>query len=40
MEESVVFSFPYQANANHATEPSTVGHIILTTALERYFRFD
>ena len=28
MEESVVFTFPYQANGNHATEPSTVGHVI------------
>ena len=28
MEESVVFTFPYQTNGNHATEPKTVGHII------------
>ena len=39
MEESVVFTFPYQTNRNHGTEQSTVGHIILRTALERYFRF-
>ena len=40
VEETVIFTFPYQTNGNHATEPSTVGHVILTTALERYFRFD
>ena len=28
MEESVILSFPYQTNENHATEPLTVGHII------------
>ena len=28
MEESVKFTFPYQANGNHATEPPTVGHVI------------
>ena len=28
MEESVVFTFPYQGNGNNATEPSTVGHVI------------
>ena len=28
VEESVVFTFPYQANGNHATEPSIVGHVI------------
>ena len=39
VEESVVFTLPYQTNGNHATEPSTVGHVILRTALERYFRF-
>ena len=38
-EESVVFTFPYQTNGNHATELSTVGHVILRTALKRYFRF-
>ena len=27
-EESVVFTFPYQTNGNHATELSTVGHVI------------
>ena len=27
------------SNENHATKPSTVGHVILGTALERYFRF-
>ena len=29
MEESVVFTFPYQTNGNRATEPSTVGRVIL-----------
>ena len=28
MEESVVFTFPYQINDNHATESSTFGHVI------------
>ena len=28
MDESIVFTFPYQANRNHATEPSTVGQVI------------
>ena len=28
MEESFVFTFPYQANGNHATEPPTIGHVI------------
>ena len=23
-----IFTFPYQANENHDTEPSTVGHVI------------
>ena len=27
-EESVVFTFPYQASGNHVTEPSTVGQVI------------
>ena len=39
MEESVVFTLPYQTNGNHAAEPSTVGHVILRTALERTFDF-
>ena len=39
VEESVAFTFLYQTNENHATEPSKVGHVILRTALERYFRF-
>ena len=33
-EESVTFTFYYQANGNHATEPRN-----LRTALEKYFRF-
>ena len=28
MEESVLLTFPYQTNGNHATEPLTVGHAI------------
>ena len=28
MEESFVFTFPYQINGNHTTEPETVSHII------------
>ena len=39
VEESVELTFPYQTNGNHAKEPWTVGHVILRTALERYFRF-
>ena len=37
MEESVIFTFPYQTNGNHAMEPSTVGHIVLTITLEKHF---
>ena len=29
MDESVAFTFPFQTNGNHATEPSTVSHVIL-----------
>ena len=28
MEESALFTFPYQTYGNHAMEPSTVSHII------------
>ena len=28
MEESVIFTFPYEASGNHDTEPSTISHII------------
>ena len=38
VEEAIVFTFPYQTNGNHATEPSTVGNVILRTALERYLQ--
>ena len=34
-----MFTFPYQTNRNHPTEPSTVVHVILRMGLERYFRF-
>ena len=37
--QSYLFTLPYQRNGNHTTESSTVGHVILRTALERYFRF-
>ena len=39
MEESVVFTFPYQANENHATEPSTVGHVISERHCKSTFDF-
>ena len=29
VEESAVFTFPYQTNGNHAMEPSTFGHVNL-----------
>ena len=28
VEDSVVFTFPYQTNGNHVTELSTVDHVI------------
>ena len=28
VEESVVFTFPYQTNGSHATEPSIVGFVM------------
>ena len=39
MEESAVFTFPYQTNENHAMEPSTFGHVNLRKTLERCFWF-
>ena len=39
MEESVVFTFPYQINDNHATEPSTFGHVILERHRKITFNF-
>ena len=27
-EKSFIFIFPYETSGNHATEPSTFGHII------------
>ena len=38
-EKSVVFKFLHQTNGNHTKELSRVGHVILRTALKRYFRF-
>ena len=39
LDESVVFTFPYQTNGNHVMEQSKVGNVILRTTLKRYFRF-
>ena len=39
MEESVVFSFPYQTNGNHATEPSTVDQVISERHWKNTFDF-
>ena len=39
MEESDVFTFPYKANGNHGTEPSTVGHVISERHLKITFDF-
>ena len=38
-EESVIFTFPYQTNGNHAMELSTVGHVILRTSQKGTFDF-
>ena len=38
-EKSVVFKFLHQTNGNHTKELSRVGHVILRTAVKRYFRF-
>ena len=40
MEESVVFTFSYQANGNHATEPSRVGHVISERHWKSTFDFN
>ena len=34
-----IFTFPYQANGNHATEPSTVGHVISQQQWKSTFDF-
>ena len=39
MEESVVFTFPYRTNGNHAMETSTVGHIISERHWKSIFDF-
>ena len=39
MEESVVFSFPYQTSGNHAAELSTVGHVISERLWKSTFDF-
>ena len=38
-EESVTVTFSYQANGNHATELSTVGHVILERHWKSTFDF-
>ena len=37
--ESGIFTFPYQTNGNHATEPSKVGHVISELLWESTFDF-
>ena len=37
--ESVVFTFPYQSNGNHATELSTAGHVISERRWKSTFDF-
>ena len=39
MGESVVFTFPYQVNGNHATELSAVGHVISELEWKSTFDF-
>ena len=39
MEESVIFSFPYQTNGNHIMEPLTVGHVISEWHWKSTFNF-
>ena len=39
MEESVVFTFPCQANGNHAMEPPTVGYVISEWHWKSTFHF-
>ena len=39
MKESIVFTFPYQTNANHATEQHHSQSPTLRMTLEKYFRF-
>ena len=38
-EKSVIFTFSYQANGNHATELSTVGHVIAERHWKSTFDF-
>ena len=39
MEESVIFTFPYETNRNHVTEPSAVGHVISEWHWKKTFNF-
>ena len=39
MEESSVFTFPYQTNGNHTMEPEKVGHIISEWHWKSTFNF-
>ena len=40
MKESVVFTFPYQTNGNHATEPSAVGRVTSERHWKNTFDFN
>ena len=39
MEESVVFTFPYQINGNYVTKPSTVAKVISEWGWKSIFDF-
>ena len=39
MEESVIFTFPYETKRNHVTEPSAVGHVISERHWKKTFNF-
>ena len=40
MKESVVFTFPYHTNENHATEPSAVGRVTSERHWKNTFDFN
>ena len=40
MKESGVFTFPYQTNGNHATEPSAVGRVTSERHWKNTFDFN
>ena len=39
VEESVIFTFPYETKRNHVTEPSAVGHVISERHWKKTFNF-